>query len=347
MARIPCQRQNRVACDRNDPRNHPSAMTRIQRVSLVLGAIGFVVVAWETATTFIAYTDDAYVRSDLVAVAPQVTGPIVGLYVTDNQTVHRGDRLFTIDPVPFRLTLAQRQAARDEAIAQVAADHETIRVAQDQLATAGANEAFARQTQSRLVRLVVTDDASQQSLDRANDDLRVAEAALSSARAQLDRAQVNLAQHEAAQKQAEAELAYAQWQLSQTDVRSPTDGAVNLLTLRVGDMARENVPAIGIVDAHAWRVMANYKQYYLPDFRIGQTAWVWLDADPWHLHRARIQGIARGISREPDTVKLLPYVAPTTDWIRLQRRFPVTLLLDDAASLPLYMGSDARTVIFP
>ena len=66
------------------------------------------------------------------------------------------------------------------------------------------------------------------------------------------------------------------------------------------------------------------------------------------MHRARIAGIGRGISREPDATKLLPYVAPTTDWIRLQRQFPVTLtLVAPPAELTLYMGADARTLIFP
>ena len=79
---------------------------------------------------------------------------------------------------------------------------------------------------------------------------------------------------------------------------------------------------------------------------IGRTAWVWLDSEPWHLHRARIDGIARGISRDADAAKLLPYVAPTTDWIWLQRRFPVTItLVDPPPDLKLYMGADARTVI--
>jgi membrane fusion protein, multidrug efflux system len=41
-------------------------------------------------------------------------------------------------------------------------------------------------------------------------------------------------------------------------------------------------------------------------------------------------------------------VAPTTDWIRLQHRFPVTVdLVDPPADLTLYMGADTRPVIFP
>lgn len=47
-----------------------------------------------------------------------------------------------------------------------------------------------------------------------------------------------------------------------------------------------------------------------------------------------------------EDAELLPYVAPTTDWIRLQRRFPVTLTLIDPPA-NLYMGADVRVAIFP
>ena len=80
--------------------------------------------------------------------------------------------------------------------------------------------------------------------------------------------------------------------------------------------------------------------------QVGHTAQVWLDAYPWHIHRAFIQGIARGINRRQTPNTLLPYVEPTTDWIRLERRFPVTLLLKDFdPDATLHMGSDARTLI--
>jgi len=126
------------------------------------------------------------------------------------------------------------------------------------------------------------------------------------------------------------------------------DGTVNNLDLQVGDTAHADTPLIGIVAAHAWRVIANYKQDYLRGLHEGQTAWVWLDSHPWHLYRARVSGIGRGISREPGPRGLLPYVAPTTDWIRLQRRFPVTInFVEPPADLTFYSGADARTLIFP
>jgi multidrug efflux system membrane fusion protein len=302
---------------------------------------------YEAITSFIAYTDDAYVLSDLVAVAPQVTGHVVTVHVTDNQPVKRGDPLLTIDPVPFQLTVAQKQAEIQEAKAQVAADQDAIASAQDAYSSADAALSLARITQERTARLTSSGDASRQQLDQANAMLERAQADQSAAQASIDHAQAMRAVHQAAQSRAEAEMATAQWELARTQVAAPVDGTVTDLTVRPGDTAQQNVPLIGIVDANAWRIIANYKQSYIRGFEPGHTAWVWLDSEPWHLHRARIGSVARGISREPEAERLLRYVAPTTDWIRLQRRFPVTItLVDPPADLELYMGADARTVIF-
>jgi multidrug resistance efflux pump len=44
--------------------------------------------------------------------------------------------------------------------------------------------------------------------------------------------------------------------------------------------------------------------------------------------------------------QLLPYVAPTTDWIRLEQRFPVTLVLQEQSpGTVLHMSADARTLV--
>ncbi len=323
-------------------------MRRRYRALLVAALAAGAVAFYEVVTSFVAYTDDAYVRSDLVAIAPEITGRVVAVHVTDNQTIHAGDPLITIDPVPFQLAVDQQQALIAQARAQLGADQNDITAAQDSYTGAAAAAVLARVTQQRVARLNTTFDASRQDLDRANDALTRAEATLAAATALVAKSHDKLAQHQAALAQAQAELATAQWELSRTRIAAPTDGTINNLTVRVGDTAQINVPLIGIVDARAWRIMANYKQSFLREFRVGQTAWVWLGSQPWHLHRAHITGIGRGISRDPAPDKLLPYVAPTTDWIRLQRRFPVTLVLDDLPpDFPLYMGADARTVIFP
>lgn len=323
-------------------------MTRRRRVLLVIGGVLGAFVLWEAVTSYVAYTDDAYVRSDLIGVAAQVTGQIVAVHVHDNQTVAAGDPLISLDPVPFQLAVAQRQAQVNEANAQLRADQDAIAGAQDAVVSADAALLLTQETLRRVVSLARTADTPAQRVDEATEAEHSAAASLESARATLARAQALSALHQAGLAAAEAATETARWQLARTQVVAPAAGIVNNLTVRVGDTAQADVPLIGIVDAGAWRIIANYKQDYIRAFLPGGTAWVWLDSQPWHLHRARVEGIARGISRDPSGERLLPYVAPTTDWIRLQRRFPVTLRLVDAPpDLTLFMGADARVVIFP
>jgi multidrug efflux system membrane fusion protein len=323
-------------------------VTRLGRIGIAAAAIFGTFALYEGAASILAYTGDAYVQSDLVALAPQITGRIVGVHVADNQSVSEGDVLATIDPTPFQLAVDQRRAELEEARAQVAADRDMIASSNDALAAATSAAAYAQDAQGRLAALVKTQDATRASLDQANDAERRANAAVEVAREAVARMQSTAAMHQAAQVRVAAALASAEWQLARTRLIAPTAGTVTNLTLRVGDTAQADVPLIGIVDAHAWRIVANYKQSFIRGFVPGDIAWVWLDSEPWHLHRAKVAGIARGVSRDPEPGRLLSYVTPTTDWIRLQRRFPVTLtLVDRPADLKLYMGADARVLILP
>jgi multidrug efflux system membrane fusion protein len=326
----------------------PVAKSRLHRLVTVGGTLLILFILWETFTYFVAYTDDAYVRSDLVAVAPEVTGPIIALYIVDNQQIKKGDKLFTIDPVPFQLEVNQRQAQIEEQTALVKVAQEELTTARAALEAATSSHTYAVEQQARYAVLAAENNAPRAELDRANNELRRATAEMTISQVAIAKALTSINVHQAALDVAKADKATAEWKLSRTDVVSPTDGAINNLTVRIGDTATVSIPNIGIVDANAWRIIANYKQYYIRSFEVGETAWVWLDSAPWKFHRARITGIARGISRDTQAPMLLPYVAPTTDWIRLQRRIPVTIVLDE---LPpggkLYMGADARTVIFP
>jgi membrane fusion protein, multidrug efflux system len=323
-------------------------MSTGRRILLALAAVLLVFLAWEGLTTVIAYTDDAYVRSDLVAFAPQVTGHVVAVHVRDNQTVRKGDKLISIDPVPFQLAVQVQQAALAAAIAQAQADKDAATAARNQLAEAVAARDLADVNQKRAATLATEQFGSRQALDAANEVMRRAHAEVDVAEAAVARATHLITMAEANVQKAQAELATGEWQLSRTEMYASVNGTINNLTVRVGDTARTDQPLIGIVDAEEFRVVANYKQDYVRRFVPGGTAWVWLDPGPWHFYRARIEGVARGISRIEGEGKLLPYVTPTTDWIRLQRRFPVTLtFIDRPPDNVLLMGADARVVIFP
>jgi len=322
--------------------------SRVRRLAAVVVTLLMLLLVWEVGTYYLAYTDDAYVRSDLIGVAPEVTGPIISLHVVDNQQIKKGDKLYKIDPTPFQLEVNTRQAQIEEQTALVKVAREELDTAKAALESATSAHTYALEQQARYAVLAAENNAPRAELDRANNELRRTSAEKTVAEIAIAKAATSIAVHQAALDVATAEKATAAWKLGKTDVNAPADGWINNLTVRIGDTATVNIANIGIVDAHAWRIIANYKEYYIRPFTIGGTAWVWLDSEPWRLHKARITGIARGISRDPQAPMLLPYVAPTTDWIRLQRRIPVTIVLEEMpGDGRLFMGADARTFVFP
>ena len=57
------------------------------------------------------WTRDGRVRADTVEVAPDISGLVVSVRVHDNSPVRRGQILFVVDPVRYRLALEQAEAA--------------------------------------------------------------------------------------------------------------------------------------------------------------------------------------------------------------------------------------------
>jgi membrane fusion protein (multidrug efflux system) len=65
-------------------------------------------------------TDDAYVNGYVTFVAPRVSGQVMRVLVDDNNRVRKEDVLVELDPEPFQVQVAIKQAALDTAKANVA-----------------------------------------------------------------------------------------------------------------------------------------------------------------------------------------------------------------------------------
>ena len=64
-------------------------------------------------------TDDAYVNSYVTFVAPRVAGQVARVLVEDNNRVKKGDVLVELDPEPYQVQVAIKQAAVDSAQAEL------------------------------------------------------------------------------------------------------------------------------------------------------------------------------------------------------------------------------------
>ena len=320
----------------------PRRTTHRCRALLLLVATGLVLGLWWVSGYVLAYTDDAYITSNVVQVTPQVAGPVEAVHVSDNQWVKRGSILFTIDSTPFRLQLQQAIEQEEETRAQLPVDAAVIESLRAQKEAADAAAGLAAINLRRATPLSVTGAVSKQEYDtlRTAHDQSVARQHY--AEATLEKAIHRLRFQQVAVATAHAARRYAEWRLRQTDVTAPVDGQITDLGLARGDYVSPSQPALAIVDANAWRAIANYKEYYIRHLPPGRQVWVWLDTNPWRFYRARVQGIAHAISRDQEANTLVPYVSPTVDWIRLDRRIPVRVqLINPPPPQNLFMGSDA------
>src|SRR6516165_10379114 len=76
------------------------ALRRALLAGAALAALGggaWYATDWWTTGRFLQSTDDAYVGGDVTVIAPKVAGFIAQVAVTDNQPVHAGDLLVTLD----------------------------------------------------------------------------------------------------------------------------------------------------------------------------------------------------------------------------------------------------------
>src|SRR5215475_12879106 len=105
---------------------------RKRKLRIAFGIVGalvliFVIIprifhAWRTVST-----DDAYVNSYVTFVAPRVSGQVARVLVDDNNRVKKGDVLVMLDPEPFQVQVAIKQAAVASAQAELVTTQATVR----------------------------------------------------------------------------------------------------------------------------------------------------------------------------------------------------------------------------
>ena len=71
-------------------------------------------------------TDDAQIDGHLHPVAARINGTVVAVYAEDNQPIEAGTSLIDLDPKDNEVSLQQAQAAYDQALAQVSAEHPNL-----------------------------------------------------------------------------------------------------------------------------------------------------------------------------------------------------------------------------
>lgn len=321
------------------PRRRLAMMLSVPLLILVVG-LYFWLASGATVST-----DNAYVKQDVTAISTQVNGPVVAVYVRENQHVNKGDILYKIDPAPFEAALHAAQAQLAAARLQTNQLYVEAAGTTADISGAQANLAVAQRAYDRQAALMKDGFTTRVAYDNALNDLAKARTDLANARAQSNNASAAIAPN-GNQPQIAAALAAvekARLDLQHTVIRAPTSGVVAQSDrLLVGQTAVTGVSMLSIVgDKQAW-IEANFKEGDLAEMRIGQRAEVTFDAYPGVKLNGRVASIGAGTGSE---FSVLPAQNANGNWVKVTQRVPVRIGFDAKPPREMIAGLSSEVTV--
>jgi membrane fusion protein (multidrug efflux system) len=324
-----------------------------RRRKLVLrGAAAVIVVAaaatvgswWFSEGRYIESTDNAYVQGDIAVLGSRVEGDVLSIPVADNQVVHAGDPLLTLDPTDFQARLDQARGSAAEAAAAIEtarrqAEQATAQIAEAEASIAQAQAEFSRaDADAGRTRTLATAGWASRQLDETKiADQRKSVAALTSARAQKDSAiealavaRAQIAQAVAHKATQDAAVKLAEKALADTVIRAPFDGIVGNRAAQLGQHVNPTLQLISVTPLRdQLYVIANFKETQLRAMRPGQKVLLTPDIDTSAAIEAHVDSLAPATGA---LYSLLPPENATGNFTKVVQRVPVKLRIDPAVA---------------
>lgn len=259
-------------------------------------------------------TDDAYVETHSVQIAPKVSGHVVDMLVEDNQFVKEGALLAKIDSTDYKVKLAESGAKYDAALyrqkaAKAAYDASTSEIE------------LAKKNLDRYTVLYKDGAVSKQEYDNAKTTYDNANARLTTARENLLSSQSNRVA-DAELKQLAAQKQQASLNLGYTKIYAPQSGYVTNKTIEKGSYVQVGQPLFVIVPDNVW-IVANFKENQLTNMKIGQSVDIEIDAYPGKVFKGKIDSIQKSSGAK---ASLFPPENAVGSFVKIVQRIPVKIV---------------------
>jgi HlyD family secretion protein len=208
----------------------------------------------------------------LVNISADTSGRVVNLAVNEGDRVTNGQFLMQIDPRSLRTRVESGQAALEGNEAALDQARQGVETARAQLL----NMQQALTRQEGLWKAQLT---TRETLERAQNDVQVAQSTLSEREKQVTTQQVRLGQDRAS-------LASAQYDLSKVRIESPIDGIITRRNIQegetavVGTMNNAGTVLLTVADMSVIQAEVEVDETNIPNVVVGQTAKVSIDAIP-------------------------------------------------------------------
>ena len=278
-------------------------------------------------------TDDAYVETTTVQVAPKVSGEVVAVYISDNQFVKEGDIVAEIDDADYKIKLAQAEARYERALLNQ-------KNAKANFSATNSEIAVAKKDLERYQNLYKAGAVSKQTLDNAQAQYDRAKARLTSAEeALLSSSKSKVADAEIKELKALRDM--AKLNLSYTKVRAPQSGTVSSRRVEKGMYVQTGAPLFVLVPENVW-VVANFKENQLNGMKVGQPVEIKVDTYPNKVFKGKVDSIQRSSGAK---ASLFPPENAVGSFVKIVQRIPVKIVFDEKIDTDKYTIVPGMSVV--
>ena len=324
----------------------------VRRWTLIIFAIIVLLFLYSIiADRMTPYSSQAIVQAYVVRVAPEVSGRVLEVGVTDNQKVKAGELLFRIDPEPYAIAVKQAEAAVDGVGQKIGANTAGVASAQERLVEARAQRTNTVEQANRVLELVQKGVYAKAREDRAKAEIEAAEATVREAEAELVKAKEQLGPQGADNpelREAVAALEKAKLDLLRTSIIAPSDGVVTNLQLTLGQFAAVGQSVLTFIDARDVWFSANFRENTLESIAADAPVEIVLDVFPGRVFDGKVENVGWGVAQGAvDPATGLPKISAPVGLTRTPQRFPVRINLDQKDYLPgMRLGSQANVIVY-
>jgi membrane fusion protein (multidrug efflux system) len=295
-------------------------------------------------------TDDAYIKIAKVSVSAEVQGKVKQINIKDNAQVKKGEVLFKIDDMPYKIVLVNAIANLEKAKDYINSMKALYEQNLAELNKIDENIAYSKTEYQRYMELEKKSATSERALNLAQHNLdatikqrNIVLKQIEETKAKLDGDPSLPANQYSYYNEALSGLSKAQLNLEHTEIKAPFDGKVANFAMLPGEYINVGAPLFYIVDYKNTWIEANFKETDLQNVKINQAALIEVDTYPGKKFDAKVVSIAPASGSE---FSLLPPENSSGNWVKVVQRIKVRLeLTNKPEDIRLLSGMSAYVTI--